>query len=547
MSLLTSVSAAVQTPIDHWLAEQADLTAVDRFVQRAETELEPRQARYYRDLLPLTAPGPGQQYAFEVDLDTCTGCKACVSACHSLNGLDEDESWRTVTLLTGTSASHPFQQSVTAACHHCLDPACLAGCPVDAYEKDPITGIVSHLDDQCIGCSYCTLTCPYEVPVFNHDRGIVRKCDMCKGRLEVGEAPACVQGCPNQAIAITVVSRDAVVAATASGAVVPGAPPSRITAPTTIYRSASGRVNDIEIAARPAAGPARAHPPLTAMLVLTQLAVGAFAADVLLRLATNRGIGADAVLDAAVAAAAGVIAIAASIFHLGRPRYGYRAVIGLRHSWLSREVVAFGAFTGVAVPYAVLVAAAPSGLGDAIRALGVVVALLGVLGVACSVLIYTTTHRSSWRPLPVASKFTVTAAVCGVAAVVWATNLSETVGRRADAGFDVERILLFALAALMVAKLAGEAAGFRHLVRPTHAEGVRRARLLTRDLAPTTSRRFVVGGVAGVALPVLAATTEWIGLPGWLRLVGATVVLAGVVVGELLERSLFFTAASPPR
>ena len=52
-----------------------------------------------------------------------------------------------------------------------------------AYDKDPITGIVSHLDDQCIGCSYCIFTCPYEVPKFSSSRGIVRKCDLCQGRL----------------------------------------------------------------------------------------------------------------------------------------------------------------------------------------------------------------------------------------------------------------------------------------------------------------------------------------------------------------------------
>src|SRR6185503_1977064 len=166
MSLLSAVEPVEETPIDRYLAAQAELTAVERFAQRHEADLLPRQARYYRDLIPLAEPGPGQQYGFEVDLDACTGCKACVAACHSLNGLDDDESWRTVSLLRSTDGA-PFQQTVTAACHHCLDPACLRGCPVDAYEKDPVTGIVRHLDDQCIGCSYCTLTCPYEVPSFN--------------------------------------------------------------------------------------------------------------------------------------------------------------------------------------------------------------------------------------------------------------------------------------------------------------------------------------------------------------------------------------------
>src|SRR2546423_7326169 len=189
------------------LSEQQDLPAVAKFAHREIHGSVPDQARYYRDLVPLAAPRDGQQYAFEVDLDACSGCKACVTACHRLNGLEEGEAWRSVGLLHGGATESPILQHVTTACHHCLEPACLHGCPVQAYEKDPITGIVRHLDDQCIGCQYCMLTCPYDVPKYSHRLGIVRKCDMCHGRLAAGEAPACVQACPNQAIRISLVRR----------------------------------------------------------------------------------------------------------------------------------------------------------------------------------------------------------------------------------------------------------------------------------------------------------------------------------------------------
>ena len=294
------------TPLDRYLAAQADLTAIGRFVQLEAADLLPKQARYYRDLIPLERPRPGQQYGFEIDLDTCTGCKACVTACHSLNGLDDDESWRSVGLLHGADpvpslvssptlvpaafdgggesiadairARHatsrvpavvPSQQTVTTGCHHCVDPACLKGCPVDAYEKDLITGIVKHLDDQCIGCGYCTLTCPYEVPRYNASRGIVRKCDMCSDRLEVGEAPACVQACPNSAITIAVVDKAEMVARAAGTTLVPGAPRSEITAPTTVYRSTRPSIAAMQPADRFALRPAEAHPPLSVMLVLS--------------------------------------------------------------------------------------------------------------------------------------------------------------------------------------------------------------------------------------------------------------------------------------
>src|SRR5688572_24234872 len=204
---------SARTLIDDLLAEQQELTAVEKF-SRARDQHAVR-GELYRDLLPAAPPAPGQQYAFEVDLDKCTGCKACVSACHSLNGLDENETWRSVGLLVGDPAQDyrarrgaaAFQQNVTTACHHCVDPGCLNGCPVLAYDKDAITGIVRHLDDQCIGCQYCIFKCPYDVPKYSPARGIVRKCDMCFQRLVVGEAPACAQACPNEAIRITLVHK----------------------------------------------------------------------------------------------------------------------------------------------------------------------------------------------------------------------------------------------------------------------------------------------------------------------------------------------------
>src|SRR5437016_233099 len=88
------------TLIDLLLLEQQDLTAVERFAQKHEAHELPLQARYYSALLPAAPPGAGEQYAFEVDLDACSGCKACVAACNSLNGLDETETWRDVGLVS---------------------------------------------------------------------------------------------------------------------------------------------------------------------------------------------------------------------------------------------------------------------------------------------------------------------------------------------------------------------------------------------------------------------------------------------------------------
>src|SRR5260370_23976805 len=103
---MSAQAALLRLPLlEQLLAEQSE-TAVERFARRHDHGEMGGQERY-RALLPQAAPRPGQQYAFEVDLDRCTGCKACVTGCHSLNGLDEGEVWRSVGLLHGGSAAAP--------------------------------------------------------------------------------------------------------------------------------------------------------------------------------------------------------------------------------------------------------------------------------------------------------------------------------------------------------------------------------------------------------------------------------------------------------
>lgn len=491
------------------------MTPVQRFSRAHDTGHLPIDHRY-ETLIPAALPGPGQQYRFEVDLDACTGCKSCVVACSSLNGLDADESWRTVGLLHGTETGARYQQTVTTGCHHCVEPACLDGCPVDAYEKDPVTGVVVHLDDQCIGCSYCTLTCPYEVPRYNPSRGIVRKCDLCQGRLAAGEPPACVQACPNGAIAVGIVDTVVLRAAAATGtALVPGAPASALTVPSTEYRSARGRIDDILAADRFAIRPAPPHDPLTLMLVLTQLSVGAFVLGLLWP-------GPDRALGAGVALGAGLLALGASVLHLGRPTLAWRAALGVRHSWLSREALAFGVFAALAVPYAALAWAEPGSL--VLAAVGILVAATGLTGVVCSVLLYARTGRRWWRTSATAARFGLTTIVSGLALDLC------TSGRRG---------LAPALLVGVVVKLAWEATVLRHLRHGADDDLGKTAQLLVGPLAGAVRGRVAAAVVGGIVLPAAVALGAPVGV--------ALVALPLVVVGELLERRLFFTAAAPPR
>jgi Fe-S-cluster-containing dehydrogenase component/DMSO reductase anchor subunit len=554
------------TPIDRYLREQQTLTAVERFSRHHDADVLPAQARYYRDLVPLGRPGAGQQYGFEVDLDACSGCKACVAACHRLNGLDDGEAFRSVGTLVGTAPAPPeaepaldlatmsitggvaWQQTVTTACHHCVDPACLNGCPVDAYEKDPATGIVHHLDDQCIGCRYCTLMCPYEVPQYNPSRGIVRKCDLCADRLAEGEAPACVQACPTSAISVTVVDvADAVAAAGQGEALVPAAPGSSLTVPTTRYRS----TRPIPAEALPAdhfsVVPGHAHPPLTIMLVLTQAAIGAFVADLVLRRVALAGL-AEMVrpVDAVAALGVGLLALGASVFHLGRPQYAWRAVIGLRHSWMSREGVALAAFAGLAAVYA-----AALGLGaprPVVDVLGLAVAGAGAAGVGCSAMIYVVTGKRWWRARETFPKFVLTAVVAGSALILAVASIAAGVTDAGGAVLASAAPLLLAVGGGTVVKLAGELALLRHLRDRELSELRRTAMLLRGDLHHWLEARVAAGVAGGIVLPVVL-WANWTqadpSVPASIVLSLAVVVL--VLVGELTERWTFFTAVSSPR
>lgn len=500
--------------IDGFLGEQGDLSAVERFSQWHEDATAPLQGRFYSTLIPGRTPGPGEQYAFEVDLDRCSGCKACVAACHSLNGLDEHEAWREVGLIIGGPPTLPVLQHVTSACHHCVDPACLNACPVDAYEKDPVTGIVKHLDDQCFGCQYCTLACPYDAPKFHPGKGIVRKCDMCSDRLGAGEAPACVQGCPHEAIAIRVVSVADIVHSAEVGSFLPSAPEPSYTLPTTRYVSKRAFPGPLRAADHYRNQPEHAHTPLAVMLVLTQASAGAFTVDFVGRLL---GLNVPFALPA-IALGIGLFGINVSLLHLGRPLYAYRAIIGLRHSWLSREIAAFGLFALLAQMHTAAAWLYP-GLATATAA---TVSAAGAFAIACSVMVYHVVRRPFWHASISGPKFAGTAAVLGLAVALVATNGSRGVA--------------LGLVGATAIKLLIDVSVMSHLRDPRLTMLKRTAVLLRSLLAHEAIARVVLGFVGGIVMPLTLGGRA-----------GAIAALVTVLGGELVERYLFFAAVVRPK
>ena len=501
------------------LLREQQRTAVEKFSQWHDRDSESHTARLYQDLIPLSLPAAGEQYAFSVDLDACSGCKACVTACHSLNGLDDDESFRDVGLLTGrdTGGLHVLQH-VTAACHHCLEPACLTGCPTLAYEKDPATGIVRHLDDQCIGCQYCTMMCPYDVPKYNAARGIVRKCDMCRHRLADGEAPACVQACPSHAIRIDLVRTSDVRALTTDGTLVPTAPASVLTLPTTRYVTRRS-LRDIQAGDAELLRPAHAHLPLVGMLVLTQMSVGMFAVAT-----TTQLLGGEPLAMKLTAALIGCFGLGLSILHLGRPAIAYRAWLGWRTSWMSREIIAFCVFSVVASLFVL-----PS-LGPAAAIAGIATCMAGVASVACSTMIYVATRREYWRARRTVPRFLLTAALLGAAGSLFFER----------AGSSLNFALLALVPVLTSIRLIFDANV--HCQSSTKDESLARtSELLRGPLAGWNNLQILAAMIGGIMLPI---SLLLLGRSSSTVIVVSSVLL---VAAELIQRALFFAAVAPPR
>jgi Fe-S-cluster-containing dehydrogenase component len=153
------------------------------------------------------------------DITRCIGCRRCEAACNKVNELPPPEKpFDDLSVLDKQRRTHAGAYTVVnrheidgvagsavfnkKQCNHCLEPACASVCFVRAFSKTP-KGPVIYNESVCVGCRYCMIACPFEIPAYTYDDPLtprVTKCTMCYPRLQKGLLPGCVDSCPTEAL-----------------------------------------------------------------------------------------------------------------------------------------------------------------------------------------------------------------------------------------------------------------------------------------------------------------------------------------------------------
>jgi Fe-S-cluster-containing dehydrogenase component len=130
-----------------------------------------------------------------LNLDLCCGCRSCAAACAYGHHLQS---------LLG-HAKIEGEAELPLHCLQCDQPACAAACPNEAMQKQA-DGLVLRSHFKCVGCSSCSLACPFGVIQPDLTKQIVPKCDLCIDRLQEGKAPRCVLSCTSGALSFEIIN-----------------------------------------------------------------------------------------------------------------------------------------------------------------------------------------------------------------------------------------------------------------------------------------------------------------------------------------------------
>lgn len=146
------------------------------------------------------------QFGFYFDQTRCVGCYTCVVACKDWHDIPAGPaSWRWVNAIEKGKYPEPFVGFLSLSCLHCVEPACVPACPVNAISKREEDGIVVVDREICLGNGECAMlckdACPYDAPQFGAEDGAkMQKCNLCLDRWAEGKKPICVNACPMRAL-----------------------------------------------------------------------------------------------------------------------------------------------------------------------------------------------------------------------------------------------------------------------------------------------------------------------------------------------------------
>ena len=153
------------------------------------------------------------------DNTRCIGCRKCEEGCNRVNELPApDRPFDDLSVMDKNRRTHAGTFTVVnryeissapkgklyrkIQCNHCLEPACASACFVKAFDKTE-TGAVTYDESVCVGCRYCMIACPFEIPTYEYDKALtprIRKCTLCYPRIAKGLLPGCVEACPTEAL-----------------------------------------------------------------------------------------------------------------------------------------------------------------------------------------------------------------------------------------------------------------------------------------------------------------------------------------------------------
>jgi DMSO reductase iron-sulfur subunit len=525
------------------LAESATAESIVRmtFADLGQPSLSSAPAA--KPLIPTRALEAGEQYRFHFDMTKCIGCRSCEIACNEQNGNPADIRWRRIGEIEGGTYPDTHRHYLSMGCNHCLNAECIKGCPVEAYTKDPVTGIVLHSSDACIGCQYCVWNCPYSVPQFNPERGVVGKCDMCHNRLSDGREPACVNSCPEAAIEIEIVDTTAwrIDYAAAESPGMPAAGHTISTTRITLPPNTAAQLERVDIGR---IQPEHAHLSLVFMTTLIQSVTGSLLFALLLRAAQPMLLTLLLTITS--------VALNISVFHLGRPAYAWRALKMWRRSWLSREVLLFGLFFGAIASFTLaswlLTPAIATLLHSSmlqqlhaspltpplLAALGWAAVLFGIAGTIASAFIYLVPARPAWNMMHTPIDFLLSSLFLGSTLPVtlsWMARLLNHLSLLQSLHLQPAATYPNWITAMTALPwIANHAIRLVRLNRSSLFEGRATAALLnTQNLRPAVIASFALAAAAGL-----------------LAFCGAfAFATAAAFIAVLLARYLFFVSVVP--